>query len=344
MTTERDPDFKANPAPSPSDFLAASDAIPSSHHTVTTTTRPEHYPQRIDRAEPPSGSGMGVLLGSGLLSLLMGGAGAWAYENYIGPHLANNQASDKTQASTENTAAGGASELTSKFEDLSEKFRDLETRVANLPKAAPAVDTEAIGKRIEAAEERAQKVEVMNTQLKDLPIKLDEEAKRVTALVTDLETVQKQVTELRTDMSAVASKTEKALKPGGEASTAAAKPGESQTSAADSEPPQEIEKLDVTTLAEGIALFQHGDYAKANEFFNPLTKTRADDARVWYYAALSRGLATRDWKGETEDLVKEGVKREKAGQPDKSEIDATFIGLTTATGKDWLGFYRKQAE
>ncbi len=96
-------------------------------------------------------------------------------------------------------------------------------------------------------------------------------------------------------------------------------------------------------LQAGVELFQKKNYDEASEFFAGLSKTQPDDARVWYYAALSRGLATRDWKGETERLVTQGVDREKAGKPDKSQIDAAFADLTSETGKDWLAFYRRRA-
>ena len=49
------------------------------------------------------------------------------------------------------------------------------------------------------------------------------------------------------------------------------------------------------------------------------------------------------WKGETERLVTQGVDREKAGKPSKSQIDAAFADLTPETGKDWLAFYRRRA-
>ena len=49
-------------------------------------------------------------------------------------------------------------------------------------------------------------------------------------------------------------------------------------------------------------------------------------------------------RGEAEKLVTEGVKREKAGKPEKSEIDSAFSDLTTETGKDWLAFYRRRAQ
>jgi hypothetical protein len=41
--------------------------------------------------------------------------------------------------------------------------------------------------------------------------------------------------------------------------------------------------------------------------------------------------------------VAEGMAREKAGKPEKAKIDAAFSDLTTATGKDWLAFYRNRA-
>ncbi len=96
-------------------------------------------------------------------------------------------------------------------------------------------------------------------------------------------------------------------------------------------------------LQTGVEFFQKKNYAEASEFFAGLTKTQPDDARVWYYAALSRGLATRDWKGQTERLATQGVAREKAGKPDKPRIDAAFADLTPETGKDWLAYYRRRA-
>jgi len=74
-----------------------------------------------------------------------------------------------------------------------------------------------------------------------------------------------------------------------------------------------------------------------------LLQTQPEDARVWYYAALSYGLATRDWGRATEMMVEEGVSREKAGRPPKPEIDAALTGLTKETGKEWLDFYRQRA-
>ena len=74
-----------------------------------------------------------------------------------------------------------------------------------------------------------------------------------------------------------------------------------------------------------------------------MARAHPDDARVWYYSALANGLATKQWKGETEELVNKGVDCEKSGNPAAAEIDAAFSNLTKANGQDWLAYYRKRA-
>ncbi len=96
------------------------------------------------------------------------------------------------------------------------------------------------------------------------------------------------------------------------------------------------------SIAQAVDLFKEGKYAEAVTAFKRLQSTAADDARVWYYSALANGLATRQWRGETERLVLAGLDREKAGTPPTAEIDASFSGLTAANGKDWLAGYRKR--
>jgi hypothetical protein len=119
--------------------------------------------------------------------------------------------------------------------------------------------------------------------------------------------------------------------------------GEEFRAATSSEPPLEIPPPVSSLLRAGVGFFQKKNYAEASGVFSGLTKTQPDDARIWYYAALSRGLATRDWKGETERLVTQGVEREQAGKPDRARIDAAFADLTAETGKDWLAYYRRRA-
>lgn len=97
-------------------------------------------------------------------------------------------------------------------------------------------------------------------------------------------------------------------------------------------------------LGSGATLFKERKYPLALETFGKLQKSHPDDARVWYYSALANGLNTGKWDGTSAELVKEGLLREKAGIPDTAEIDAEFAGLTKATGKEWLAYFRKQVK
>jgi len=96
-------------------------------------------------------------------------------------------------------------------------------------------------------------------------------------------------------------------------------------------------------MDQAVALFHQGKWAEAKAAFVRLQALSPDDARVWYFSAITNGLASRDWKGESERLVAEGMARETAGKPDKAKIDAAFSDLTVATGKEWLAFYRNRA-
>src|SRR5262249_39914387 len=85
-------------------------------------------------------------------------------------------------------------------------------------------------------------------------------------------------------------------------------------------------------LALGIGLFKGGGYARARDVLVKQAEATPDDARLWYAAALASGLASGDWRGETERLVKRGVDRERAGTPPRVEIDAVFAGLPEQQG------------
>lgn len=96
-------------------------------------------------------------------------------------------------------------------------------------------------------------------------------------------------------------------------------------------------------LSPARKLFRERQYAAASDAFRALTASHPDDARAWYYAALSRGFATGQWRGETEDLVNKGLDRERAGSTTAAEIDAAFADLPPGSGREWLGFYRQRA-
>ena len=95
-------------------------------------------------------------------------------------------------------------------------------------------------------------------------------------------------------------------------------------------------------MAQGIALFKDGNYPEASNIFRKLQITRPDDARVWYYSALSTALTTGDWTQSARELVAHGLECEGAGSPEKDKIDVAFSGLSDAQGRKWLMSYRDQ--
>lgn len=97
-------------------------------------------------------------------------------------------------------------------------------------------------------------------------------------------------------------------------------------------------------LEQAAGLFKQGKYKEAFDRFSQLELTSPDDARIWYYAALSRGLTTRSWGNGTEQLVERGIERERAGTPKTADIDDAFRTLTSDTGKDWLQAYRQRVK
>jgi len=271
---------------------------------------------------------MGTVLASGALAFLLGGAGAWGYLNYLDPKL--RQHSDTRQAQGQGSQAGSkAPDVGARVDELSGKLDQLQADVDRVSKTAAPTDLEPLNKRVTSLEDLPRKVEAMEARVSALAPKIDQEGRKVTALMADVEGVRTQVSGLRSEIP---------MKGIGEASAKSSKPA-----APAGEPPREITPPARPSLQAGVDLFHQKKYHQAEDLFLSLTRSEPEDARNWYYAALAQGLATRDWKGETEKLVTEGVEREKAGKPAKAEIDSTFADLTPETGKDWLAFYRGRA-
>ncbi len=122
-------------------------------------------------------------------------------------------------------------------------------------------------------------------------------------------------------------------------------PGADRSSTGEGAPPssEKGESSADAALESGASQFRERRYGEAYATFRRILPSHRDDARFWYYAALSYGLSTKDWGKMTQSMAEEGVSREKAGQPQKSAIDSAFAGLTKETGKDWLDFFRRRA-
>lgn len=295
-------------------------------------TMPEHRAGPVSEVHeviPAGGSGLGTILTSAVLAFLLGGAGAWTYQNYLAPRLSPQQS--EARQTVEREPGPSQANLLSRVDDLSGKLDQLKSRVEALPKPSPAPDMEPLKEKVAAVDELSKRVQSVEARLNELPKQIDQEGKQITTLTAKLEEVSHRMEGLGKEAGARARNEgdkREAMKPVSETIDQLAKSAENTAEG---------------TFGAGAGLFKQKKYKEANEFFGTLDKADQNDARVWYYAALSRGFATGDWKGETERLANRGVERERAGTPPKAAIDSTFNDLTPATGKDWLAFFRRRA-
>src|SRR6516225_2670184 len=112
MATDRDPTFEGK----------------QTEHAVTYSSgRVEPRPSVGAYPEKHSGSGLGTILTSSLLALIVGGAGAWAYVDYLHPLLEKKQ-SPSNQAD----AAKAESDSAARLNAFDGKLDELRSRVDHL--------------------------------------------------------------------------------------------------------------------------------------------------------------------------------------------------------------------
>jgi chaperonin cofactor prefoldin len=292
---------------------------------------------------PPARSGTAsgaVVVISSALALVFGGAGAWAYERYLAhPSAEKPAAASPTQGRDSETQKNLAhmddriKSLSDQCNNLSGQYKQLQARLEAIPKPAPLPDLAPIEEKVAQVGQLSQQVETIGKKFDPVPEQLVQYEKKVTELDAKLDALRKEVSAAHdrtpTGRSREGSSTSAdrlATGEGAENAPPSSEKGESSVDAA---------------LESGVSEFRGGRYSEAYKRFRRVLPS--DDARVWYYAALSYGLASSDWGKMTQSMVEKGVSREKAGQPQKSAIDAAFAGLTKETGKDWLDFYRQRA-
>jgi hypothetical protein len=304
--------------------------------------RPTSVETRTAQAQARSGAATaGSLLLSALLALVFGAIGASAYMRFLGtppgleasaaanpnPNANPNAPADSNARPDSIAVAGGGAEgaakaedvraLKSRVDDLATRADALRNRIEEIPKPQPVPNLNELQKKVVELTRASDEVAPLPGQVKQISEQIAETDQKVTKL-------QDQVLALETKTA-----------------TADIMPG--------------LERRDTTNLtpaaartdqavSRGAALFRQGKYRDALTAFSKLEQSDPDDARVWYYAALSNGLATRQWEsGETVRRVEKGVERERAGTPPNFQIDAAFRDLTPATGRDWLEAYRRRA-
>jgi chaperonin cofactor prefoldin len=297
---------------------------------------------------------------SAVLALLFGGAGAWAYERFLSrPAAVNPPTASESQGRDSEIRKDLAGlddrikELSNRFNNLADQYKPLQSRLESMPKSAPTPDLAPIEQKVALVDRLSQQVDAIAKKVDPLPQKLEQYERRLTEIDAKLEDLRKEEPAARGRTPR--SRDRPVSSTGGDrpsASTGGDRPSPSTggdrpspIAGAESKPSASDDKgqsLD-SALASGVSLFREKRYGEAYAVFRGLLQSRPDDARVWYYAALSYGLATGDWGRVAETMAQEGVAREKAGKPPKSEIDAAFAGLTKETGKDWLDFFRRRA-
>ena len=252
-----------------------------------------------------------VLLGGGL-ALKQYFPAPEAEEPPVEEAVATGSEKAETSAMTETTvSADEVSDLKASYDDLAQQVGQLKTRIAQVPKSAPEPDLSPIQERLDQMAKSTEGLDDLNKKVDEMAGRLDAIGKTQGDLAAEIATVR----ELAKAVPSTPAVAEPAPTGG-----------------------------DDTALTDGIDLFKQGQYAKALDQFKEATEAHPDDARAWYFAAISSGFATNQWTGgETERFVKRGIEQEKAGEPARSEIDAAFTTLTPAQGKDWIAGYRRQA-
>ena len=192
------------------------------------------------------------------------------------------------------------------IDGLKADLKTLQDRIEALPKPAPPPDLEPLNSKIADLSKDTESLAVLPKKVDDLDQRLGSFDKTLVALRGEIDTFKNEVK----------------------------KPVEPAATTPEPAKPDDTKVADAA-LDQGAGLFKAGKYKEASDAFQKLTESSPNDARVWYFAALSRGSATNQWTGETTRLVEKGVELEKAGSPDSAKIDAAFAELNPAF-KPWL--------
>jgi len=215
--------------------------------------------------------------------------------------------------------AGEVKDLKTQVEGLTGRLKALQGKVDELPKPEPAPDLKPVHGKVEELAKSVASV----TPLSEKVDKLDE---RIGGVEGSVKSVKDELSGLTDEVKKL---TEAAAKP------AAAAPAPAAASTGDADAGK--------ALAEGADLFKSAKYKEADAVFSKLEAGGAKDARVYYYAALTHGMTTGDWQGETvKKTAARGAELEKAGSPKAGEVDAAFSDLPVNI-KAWLTFFRKPA-
>jgi len=343
-------------------------------HDVATVPNPAVPMVPVDDSEPASKRGgddrrqaapaapsmTKTLLFAALVALVCGVAGAWGYSHFLGGSNSEDQQSSKGSDSQKSQNKSNQ-KSDSKPSDASSTIADTGKEIPGFTRADDAETLRAqnqhLAERIDRLSERIDKISPSRYKtppdLRTLQItvgKLAETVQNMGNLPTRFRTLENRLEDLDQKLKTLQNSTTHARPI--DSSPAPELPqgpmSDAQPSGApvpELAPETSLELLSAPdpVLTQGIRLFHDGQYAAAQDMFRKLRLTRPQDARVWYFSALSRGLLTGDWSDETRQMVARGLQLEKSGQPPTPKVDASLDGLTKAQGKDWLASLRAPA-
>ena len=213
--------------------------------------------------------------------------------------------------------------IKAQIDGLADQVKGLQAKVEGMPKSASAED-----------------LEKLQDKIADLA-KADEGfPKTVAALDGRVGALDKSLGQFRNEVGSLKDEVKKIGEAGPSRPSSA--PAEPKPEYAANPKPADV-NLEDQAVSDGADLFKAGKYKEANDVFRKATEAAPNDARVWYFAALSNGAASNVWTGETLRLVNKGVEREKAGTPEPSKIDQLFTTLDPKM-KAWIDYYRKTAK
>ena len=309
-----------NPLPA-GEIMAATDRV-----TPGPTPPPRPISPPVEPKEP-KGSPFPVVLGGLMLATLVGGVLASrqtdkAAETAGPPTSASPAATPPPPAPTDATATR-VKELQEQFEGMGKQLKDLQAKVEGMPKSESAPDLKPIEMKIDGLTKNVE-------GLAALPEKLGKLDERFGGIDEALKAVRGDVSGLKEEVKKVGDGVAKAESPKPAPAVAAVETRPAATGPIDA------------AVSRGAEFFKAGKYQEAAAAFKKIEASNPKDARVYYFAALSTGLTTNVWNGETEKLVLKGVELEKAGTPAAIAIDTALTGVPPQL-KTWLDAYRARA-
>jgi TolA-binding protein len=232
------------------------------------------------------------------------------------------------------TVAGDVKSLKGEVEKLAGQLKDLLAKVESEPKPTPAVDLKPIQAKIDDLTKTVASVEGVGD-------KLDKIDAQVKSLDDGVKSATDKVSGLSEDVKKAAAAAAKAE---ADAAKALASSSTATTTTTTTAPAATYVKPEddttATALVQGTDLFKAGKYKEADDVFKKLAEASPKDARVYYYAALTNGLTTNDWKNDTVKIATQGAELEKSGATKAADVDAAFASLPDNL-KPWLTYFRK---